>query len=113
MTTLLPRRTQITVVERMRRPPAKLSNPASEPPLVYVENRRGDPAGGITTDSFILPSLYAFEAEASSPEARAKRSCAAWLFVGKGHFSRKPVSAQQRQKCFCIPLLRHRADTDS
>src|ERR1700759_1365369 len=59
MTTLGPRRTQITVVERMRRPPESDSVPASGSPTVDVENRRGGPAGGVTTDSSMLSSLYA------------------------------------------------------
>src|ERR1700761_6980808 len=59
MTTLGPRRTQITVVERIRRPPESESVPASGSPTVDVENRRGGPAGGVTTDSSMLSSLYA------------------------------------------------------
>src|ERR1700723_1857701 len=59
MTTLAPRRTQMTVVERMRRSPERDNDPTSGPPDVLVENRRGDPAGGVTTGSFMLSSLYA------------------------------------------------------
>jgi hypothetical protein len=96
-------------VERMRRPPAKLSDPASEPPLVYVENRRGDPDGGITTDSFILSSLYAFKPQASSTGGGQ----GAPPPVGKSNTPWSPDGTQQQEKWFCIPLLRHRADTDS